>query len=159
MDSKSSEEFRAVVEKLVRCYRTIHPSTDIFVSETKLSLVNPHPPKIKFSKQKGNKVYGIDKHAMLGMATFISSGRRPCLSTTTFKEKLLLEFFPQCCKLTFLWDISRFKQNIARFLTGLLLCSAEMKCKGQKYFLLAYWPFFHLGTERGGSWKAPSVSS
>ena len=75
MDSKSSEEFRAVVEKLVRCYRTIHPSTDIFVSETKLSLVNSHIPipKIEFLKQKGSKVYGIDKHTMLGMATFISS--------------------------------------------------------------------------------------
>ena len=39
VDSKSSEAFRALVEKLVACYRSVHPSTDIFLSNVNLSLV------------------------------------------------------------------------------------------------------------------------
>ena len=39
VDSKSSEPFRALVEKLVACYLSVHPSTDIFLSNVNLSLV------------------------------------------------------------------------------------------------------------------------
>jgi len=42
VDSKSSEAFRALVEKLVACYRSVHPSTDIFLSNVNLSLVWQH---------------------------------------------------------------------------------------------------------------------
>jgi len=42
VDSKSSEPFRALVEKLVACYLSVHPSTDIFLSNVNLSLVWQH---------------------------------------------------------------------------------------------------------------------
>ena len=49
VDSKSSEKFYALVEKLVACYRSAHPSTDIFLSTANLSLV----------KQKNNPVLKV----------------------------------------------------------------------------------------------------